>query len=145
MRFLEIFGRKPHRSEQVRFVYLTAKLARAAEIQRLAGSGCWMTAAAETLHSALEEAARTKARVLLIDYEMPGASCREVVKACKDAVDPLAVVVILDSFDGLKWLDIICTCVYDIVLRSALRKSLGRMLSSAHLYSVSAGQASRAR
>jgi hypothetical protein len=57
----------------------------------------------------------------------------------------LAVVVILDSFDGLKWLDIICTRVYDIVLRSALRESLGRMLSSAHLYSVSAGQASRAR
>jgi len=142
---LGIFGRGPRRSEQVRFVYLTAKLARAAEIQRLAGSGCWMTAAAGTLHSALKEAERTNARVLLTDYEIPGASCKEVVKACKDAVHPLAVVVILDSFDGLKWLDIICTRVYDIVLRSGLRESLGHMLSSAHLYSVSSGQASRAR
>lgn len=142
---LGIFGKKPLRSEQVRFVYLTAQLARAAEIQRLAGSGCWMTAAAETLHSALEEAERTKARVLLIDYERPGATCREVVNACKDAVHPLAVVVILDSFDGLKWLDIICTRVYDIVLRSALRESLGHMLASAHLYAASSGLMSRAR
>ncbi len=145
MRLLGIFGRKPRRSEQVRFVYLTAKPARAAEIQRLAGNACWMTAAAETLPSALEEAERTKARVLLTDYEMPGASCREVVKACKGAVHPLAVVVILDSFDGLKWVDIICTRVYDVLLRSTLRESLGRMLGSAHHYAASSGQMSRAR
>ena len=95
-----------------------------------------MTGAVKILPAAIEVAERTGARVLLADSDLPGATSREIVNACKATPHPLSVVVILDSFDGLKWVDLICSRIYDIVLRPALAETLARTLWSAHLYAA---------
>jgi len=135
---MRAFWSRP-RQDPVKFVYLTGDLSQVAEIKRVAGLAFELATAASSIDSALNAAVRTGARVLLTDAELRGFSWREVVAATHVCKPALAVVVVLDSFEGSEWADIIRNRAYDVLLRPLRKESFASTVSGAHLYATATG------
>jgi DNA-binding NtrC family response regulator len=128
---MPVFWSRP-RQEPVKFIYMTGTPARASDIRRVTGATFEMQAVAPSIDAALGAAARSGARVLLTDAELPGCSWRDVVAASRSHVPALSVVVILDSFEGSQWVEIIRSSAYDVVLRPLRSEPLRQILLGAN-------------
>ena len=133
---MRIFWSKPD-VEPVGFVYLTGSPARASEIRRAAGPACEMRAVSDSIDAAVRVATDTGSRVVLTEVDLPDGTWRDVIAACQKRVPSLAVVVILDHFEGAQWVEMIRACAYDIVLRplgsEPLQSALARASRSSGL------------
>jgi|GEM_PF-2091957 len=119
------------RREPVKFVYLTGDQSQALEVKRLAEPGFELVAVESSVGTALEAAARTGARVVLTEAGPHGAGWRDVVAAARKHTPALAVVVVLDSFEGAEWAEIIRNRAYDVLLRPLRRESFTATLAGA--------------
>jgi DNA-binding NtrC family response regulator len=125
------FWPKP-RHEPVKFVYLTGDPSLASDIRRVAGSDFELEAVAASIEIALRAAKKSGARVLVTDAEAPGFTWRDVVATSQRSESSLAVVVILNSFEGSEWAEIIRTRAYDVLVRPLKKDSFSNILSGAH-------------
>ena len=106
-----------HSAERVNFVYLTGNPAGASEVCRAVGPAFIMRGATTSIEKAVRLAAMTGARVLLTEAILPDGTWRDVITACHRTALAPAVVVILDSFEGSQWVEMIRNSAYDVVLR----------------------------
>ncbi len=120
------------REEPVKFIYVTGNPARASEVKRVAGGAFELEAVGPSIDAALGAAAKTGARVIVTDAQLPGCTWRDVLAASQDHNPALSVVVILDSFEGAQWVEIIRTSAYDVVLRPLRSAPLQKTLLGAN-------------